>query len=275
MITLNHLVRKKADVSAQAFNDFWLGEHANSGLNLCHKLGVGKYTKCQTMHDDPASQMVQQLYGTATDAYDFVDQMVFGDLNTFKTALQDETVQREIKALHDLSQEYVDFAGSDYWFSVELAQIFPREKVAATPDNTYLKVFYVPRRLDHLSLDQAQLHWNTCHGGMARQFGEFLVYDKYVQGHRKDSSLVWQMKSLLNAEFENLDSIIGQAEAWLDRRVLSTLEGPETELMMRMLLDDILLFVDPGSSHIFGTKEHFILDKQVITEPVPAAFDVD
>lgn len=45
--------------------------------------------------------------------------------------------------------------------------------------------------------------------------------------------------------------------------------------MMRMLLDDINLFVDPKKSHYPGTNEHIILNRPVITEPVRTLFNLD
>lgn len=274
MITLNHLVRKKSTVSAETFDAFWMGEHAVQCVDVAVALGGRRYVKCQTLHDDPANIQVREMYGTAPDSYDYVDQIYINDLEDFKTALANEETQQKLLALHKTAADYVDFSHSDYWFTVDVPQIFPRHEVRATADNSYLKIFYVPRRLEHLSLDAAQLHWNSCHGGLARQYAQVLPYDKYLQGHRKDSNHIWQLKSLLNTEFENVDSIIGQAEAWLDRNILPSLAGPEIENMMSMLLDDIDLFVTPPVSHIFATKEYVVLDRQVITRPVPSLFGV-
>ena len=53
------------------------------------------------------------------------------------------------------------------------------------------------------------------------------------------------------------------------------MKGPEAERMMRMPVADIDLFVNPRVSRYLGTKEHFILDQPVVTEPVPALFDLD
>ena len=83
------------------------------------------------------------------------------------------------------------------------------------------------------------------------------------------------LKAHLGGEFENIDAMIGQAEAWIDRRVVPSLQGPETDRMMAMLVKDIALFVDAGISHIFATKEHRILDRPVITEPVPSLFSAN
>jgi hypothetical protein len=275
MITFNYLVRKKADVSAEDFKGYWMGEHAGNCLQVAGKLGIGKYTKCETLHEDDVNKLLQQMYGTAADAYDFVDQMVIGDLANFKKGLADSEVQAALKAMHETESAYVDFSGSDYWFTIDLPQIFPREDVTATWNNTNLKIFYVPRRHQNLSLTEAQLHWNSCHGALARQFSQFLPFMKYIQGHRIKSKVADEFKALLGADFENIDAMIGQAEAWLDRRIVPSLAGPETERMMGMLVTDIALFVEAGISHIFATKEHAILSNYVIVEPVPSLFNAD
>ncbi len=275
MITLNHLVRKKSDVSAQDFQRFWLGEHAERRLACAPRLGIRKLTKCETLHDDEVNQTLQQIYGTAADAYDFVDQMVINDLADFKKGIADTEVRDAFVSTHKSESEWVDHGRSDYWFSIEVPQVFGPEHCVATWSNTLLKVFYVPRRLSQLSLAEAQLHWNSCHGAMARQFVEFLPYTKYIQGHRVESRVCDKLKAFLGGEFEGVDAMIGQAEAWIDRRILPTLQGPETERMMGMLVEDIRLFVDAATSHIFATKEHTILDRPVITEPVPSLFSLN
>ena len=48
MITLNLLVRRKPDVSAEDFRAFWMGEHARQVLAQVGNLGIGRYTKCET-----------------------------------------------------------------------------------------------------------------------------------------------------------------------------------------------------------------------------------
>ena len=45
--------------------------------------------------------------------------------------------------------------------------------------------------------------------------------------------------------------------------------------MMRMLVTDISLFVEPEISHMFATKEHVIHSRPVITEPIPTLFNAD
>ncbi len=275
MITLNYLVRKNANVPLESFAEYWLGEHAERCLTAAAKLGIQRYTKAETQHEDEVNGLLQQHYGTAADAYDFVDQMTINDLSDFKRGISDPEVKSALRDVHSEEAQWVDHSRSDFWFSIENPQVFTGEDCIATWNNTLLKVFYVPRRFAKLTLDEAQLHWRSCHGAMAREFVDFLPYKKYVQGHRIESRVCNDLKADLGGEFENIDAMIGQAEAWIDRRIVPSLQGPETERMMKMLVEDIALFVDAGPSHIFATKEHCRLDRPLMTGTVPSLFNAD
>ena len=275
MITLNYVVRKKANVSFGSFAEYWLGEHANMCLAVAPKLGIRQYTKAETQHDDDINLLLQKLYGTATDAYDFVDQMVINDLDDFKRGIADPGIKSAVQEIHAGETAWLEHSRSDFWFSIEVPQVFTGEDCTATWNNTLLKVFYVPRRFPHLTLEEAQLHWNSCHGAMAREFVDFLPYKKYVQGHSIESRVCDDLKATLGGDFENIDAMIGQAEAWIDRRVAPTLQGPETDRMMQMLVADIALFVDAGVSHIFAAKEHCILNRPLLAGPVPSLFNAN
>lgn len=275
MIKFNKLVRKKENVSREDFRAFWFGEHAQKSIELAPDLGIRKYIICETQHDDEVNKNLQAMYGTASDCYDMVDHMEINDFDVFKTGLESKSTQKKIRDLHELCSEYLNFERSDYWFTNDVAQVFSREKVTATWTNTHLKIFYVPRRHPHVSLEGALLHWNACHGALARQFVDFLPYDKYFQAHKIESPHTDKFKALTGAKYENISSIIGQAEAWLDRHTFPRLVGPEVERMFSMLGVDIDLFVDAPDSHIFAAKEFTMLDQEVIIEPVPSLFSLD
>jgi len=275
MITLNHLVRRKQATPLDDFRNYWLGEHAERLLRISADLGIRKLTKCETQHDDDVNKLVQQLYATASDSYDFVDQMVINDLEAFKSGLRKADAADALKAIAESETDWIDCSRSDYWFSIDVPQVFSDGHSAATWENTVLKIFYVPRRHAHLSLQEAQLHWSSCHGAMAREFVEFLPYHRYIQGHRIESRVCQDLKSLLGTEFENIDAMIGQAEAWIDRTAVPALQGPEVERMMGLLVEDIALFVESGISHIFATKEHCILNRPLMTGTVPSLFNAD
>ena len=96
MIKLNYFVRKRADVTAEDFRAFWMGDHAEAVLKLVDKLGIRKYTKCETLHEDDVNKLLQQMYGSAADAYDFAEEMLINDLEEFKAGLNDAEVQKQL-----------------------------------------------------------------------------------------------------------------------------------------------------------------------------------
>ncbi|MCC7121854.1 MAG: EthD domain-containing protein [Gammaproteobacteria bacterium] len=275
MITLNHLVRRQRHVARDDFRQYWLGSHADTRRRLAPRLGVRRFVTSETLHDDDVSTSLLQIYHTGSDAYDFVDQMVIPDFALLKQGLADVETCAELVALHRSEAGQVDYARSDYWVTTDIPQIFPAEHYEATWENTFLKAYYVPCRQARLSLAEAQLHWHSCHGGMAREFKAFLPFVKYVQAHRLPSRAVDQLKRLLDTEFENNDRVLGQAECWLDRRVMPSLAGPEVERMMRMLVEDIELFAESAASYIFAGKEHVFLNQPLYAGSIPVLFDVN
>ena len=206
---------------------------------------------------------------------DYVVKVLTNDLAEFKTGMAKGDVAEALKAIAAAETDWIDCSRSDYWFTIDIPQVFTDKHCTATWETTNLKIFYVPRRHEHLSLQEAQLHWCSCHGAMAREFVEFLPSHKYVQGHRIESKVCQDFKALLGTEFENVDAMIGQAEAWIDRSAVTSLQGPEAERMMGMLVEDIALFVESEVSHIFAAKEHRILNRPLMTGAVPGLFNAD
>lgn len=169
----------------------------------------------------------------------------------------------------------MDVSRSNCYFTADVPQVFSGEDCTATPDSMNLKAIYAASALPRVSLQEAQLHWNACHGAMARQFVKMLPYRQYIQAMRHESKVLDEFRALLGDGFESLDGRIGHAEAWLDRRIVPTLQGPEVARMMGMLAEDISLFVDAKRGAVFVTKEHVVLSRPVITEPIPTLFDLD
>ncbi|MFK7734213.1 MAG: EthD domain-containing protein, partial [Pseudomonadales bacterium] len=269
MIALNHVVRRKEHASAEQFSDYWLGAHADQMISMASELGVQKYTKCETQHADEITGLLQGLYGTASDSYDFVDQLLINDLADFKRAMASEDVANRFKALYEESLEYIESSRSDFWITVDIPQLLPRQPVCSSTENTHLKGIYIGPHRDELTLQQAQLHWNACHGGMARQYSTILPYDQYIQAHRMPSQVVDDLKQFLGGDFQNNDAIIGHAEVWLDRRIAPTLQGPEIERMLALLVEDIGQFAKPEEGHIFAVKEHVLISRSLINDTLP------
>ena len=84
------------------------------------------------------------MYGTAEDAYDFVDQMAIGDLTAFASGLDNGEVAGLLQQLQEVSTAYVDFSRSDYWFSIELPQVFQPQSIRATWETAFSRCSMYP-----------------------------------------------------------------------------------------------------------------------------------
>jgi len=140
-----------------------------------------------------------------------------------------------------------------------------------TPLKAVVKLIYCVRCPDGLTRAQAQLYWIACHGAVSRQDIKYSVLSKYVQAHNIDSTFVDELVKIRGYEFN--PRFIGHAEAWLDTQAPPK-DFPEDEAaeVMAMSMEDIDYFADKTVSQVFATKEHFLLDKPVITRPMPRFF---
>ncbi len=269
MLTYNSFVRKKESVSAEAFRTYWTDQRYEMERPMLKKLGVRKYTICETQHDDPATAALQELYGTpAEGCYDYVNHLDINDLEDFKKGMQNPDVLATISAVANEDAEYLDLGECDVWFTVDVPQILPREEYAATCNNSYLKMYYFARSLPHLSVREAQLEWLSNHGAMARQFREVLPFDQYLQCHLLGSNLMKKVKELMGFGGDSQHRF-GFAELWFDRRSLPGFAGPDIEHIVGMLLEDIALLVDLPASRVFASKEIVKHSEAIITRPLP------
>jgi hypothetical protein len=271
MFKISFYIRKKSRFSNREFKDYWLGEHAELQNKYAEKLGVRTLIKCEVLPDDPAGQATMEAYGTSGELYDFVDHWVFNDIEDLKSGFANPQVLEAMQAVYASEDQYIDTHRSNIAMSVDLPQFYPIEEYRAQPGNGIIKIYYCVRSQPGITRAQSQLHWNACHGAVSRQDIRYSVLSKYIQAHTIDSSFVDEISALRGYLVE--PNMIGHAEAWLDTEAAPK-EFPQQEAaeVVAMSMDDIKLFADAKSSQVFAAKEHFIIDKPVITRPMPRFF---
>ncbi len=270
MFKISFFVKRRADVSEDAFRAYWLGQHAEQQLGYVKNLGVRQYVKCEALHDHVLTREGMSAYQTGPLRYDFVDHWICNDIEELRNGACNAEVQALMRQAYAAEDEYIDVARSNVQMSVDLAQFFPLDanEVRATEDSPYFKIYYVVRIFPHLTRAQAQLHWNACHGGESRQHIRFSRQKKYIQAHAIDSTFVDQLARLRGYEVD--PTLIGHAEGWIDPD--SGPEGIPDEEMARitgMTMDDIDLFADKTRGNVFFAKEHYVLDEVIVTRPKP------
>ena len=273
MFKISFFIRKKAEVTSENFSQYWLTEHAERLKGLVEKLGVRSLVKCEVLPSHPVGVESMAAYQTGPDLYDFVDQWHFNDIEALKNGSADPEVQAALDALYASEHSYIDAGRNNVMMQVDLAQFYPADAagVFATTDSSYVKVMYCVRALPEINRQQAQLHWNACHGAVSRQDIEYSVIKKYIQGHAIDSTFVNQL--VAERGYEADQSFIGCAEGWIDVEQAPK-DFPEAEKaeVVAMSMDDITLFSDRERSQVFVSKEHVIIDKPVIVRPMPKFF---
>lgn len=273
MFKISFFIRKKPEVSTEAFREFWLGEHAERLQGFAEKIGVRTLAKCETLPDHPVGIESMAAYQTGPDLYDFVDQWHFNDIEALKRGCTDPAVQAAMKALYAREDAFIDTFRSNVMMQVDLVQFYPvdAEDVIADEVSPYVKIIYCVRSRPELNRHQAQLHWNACHGAVSRQDIKYSVQKKYIQAHAIDSTFVDQLVTERGYEVD--DTFIGCAEGWIDVDQPPK-DFPEEEKaeVVAMSMDDIDLFADKARSQLFAVKEHRIIDKKIITRPMPKFF---
>lgn len=268
MFKISFFIKRKNEVAADEFREYWLGEHAKLVSAYAEEIGVRQYLKCESLPDHPMTKEGSRAYDTGPLRYDFIDHWIFNDIEDLRRGTERKEIQTLMQQAFTSEDRWVDLGASNVQMSVDLVQFYPTDAddVRATPGSDYLKIYYPVRILPHLTRAQAQLHWNACHGAESRQHIKYSQQKKYIQAHAIDSTFVDKLCELRGYEVD--PTFIGHAEGWVNQhqapRDVSPCEAAE---VVRMTMDDIDLFSDKKRGSVFFAIEHYIMDQKVITRP--------
>ncbi|HEB91793.1 MAG TPA: hypothetical protein ENI85_19615 [Deltaproteobacteria bacterium] len=271
MIRLCYYLRRKPEVSLEDFQDQWLRSHAPLVARHASALRIRRYIQSHTRPEDPVGQALQQTYGVGGEPYDGVAELWWKSPRDLEEATKTPEGQAAARELVEDERRILDFSRSALWFAVDMPQISPPGRVIAREETTLLKGFYVGRLARGLDPERAKSHWLSVHGALARQYEQFLPFERYIQVHRAHDELAVVQRAAREGmgDFPS----IGHAETWIDRRVMDTPPGPEAQEAFALLVQDIGSFVDTSASSMFVAKEHVILDEKIFTPPLPTPAD--
>ena len=267
MIRLNYFLRRLPSLSLEAFQEYWREKHAVLLTKHASALRVRRYVQAHVLPDDPLGEMMQQIYGTGGEPYDGVAELWWKSPQDLAEALGTSEGQQGAEELLEDERRFVDFSRSSLWFGVDMPQINPPGEIVAREGSTIVKGYYVGRVVPHLSEEQAKFHWLTCHGPLARQYAQFLPYQRYIQVRAVEEPLAEELRAARGGM--DVFPTIGNAEVWVDRRELAAVAGPEVDEAFGLLVEDISYFVDVPRSSVFVAKEHIIVDKKITVPPLP------
>jgi len=270
MIRLEYFIRRPAGMEREAFLGTWKEDYAVLVAGCAAALNIRKYVQAEVLPEDPHGALLTQLYGAGGEIYDGVNEFWWASRKELDEALATSEGQEAMAALVAAERKFVDFSRSALWFAIDLPQINPPGKIVAREDNMYLKGLYVGKIREELTPEEAKFHWLTCHGAMARQYEQFLPFERYLQVSRIEDPLADRLRQ----ERGMVDvPVIGHAEVWFDRRAIALAQGPEVDEAFPMLVRDIGNFADASQSSMHVAKEHVIVDKKIFREPIPVPTD--
>ena len=270
MFKISHYIKKRDNVSIADFREYWLGEHAELVKAYAGKIGVRQYLKCEALPDHPMTKNGTAAYETGPLRYDFIDHWIFNDIEELRLGAATPEVQALMQKAYTSEDQWVDIAASNVLMTTDLVQFYPVNAIdiRATPGGDYLKIYYPVRVFPGLTRQQAQLHWNACHGGESRDHIKYSLQKKYIQAHAIDSTFVDEL--CVQRGYEVDPTFIGHAEGWFE---VNPTPVPYSEEdcaeISRMTMDDIDVFADKSRGSVFFTQEHYIIDKKVVTRPNP------
>ncbi|MEQ8859218.1 MAG: EthD domain-containing protein [Pseudomonadales bacterium] len=257
MIRLVFALRRKAGLSREEFQAYWLNRHAPLVAGFAGDLDILRYVQTHTT-DDEATAAAQQARGDMEPAYDGVAELWWASEPALAASLQSEAATAAGAALLEDEAKFIDLPNSPLWMAYEYPQINPSpENVVARVKSNVIRVFFPLRHQASLTEEQARHYWLTHHGPIVRSHGEAAGTLCYRQVHRANSPLD---EGLQSARGTQVESYLGHAEAWIDRgRLAATAEARRANAAF---VEDEHNFIDMGRSTIFFGKEHVVIDRR-------------
>jgi len=266
MFTINYYIRKKTEISTDAFNAYWLSEHADLLRDFVEKIGVRAVLKNEPLPEHPTTRELTALFETGGDLFDFIDQWIFNDIEELKEGSRDPEVQAAMQKLFASEDQYIDTARCQIFMGQEIAQTYPRNPIRANPGSDYIKLFYLAEFHEHLPLKGIQLHMNACHGAMSRLSAEFSMFTKYVQQFRIESTFVNEL--IAERGYILKPNFAGHAELMIntvESPVAADIDEEAAAEESAMSLEDFEIFVDKPNAQCFVSHEHYIVDRKIYT----------
>jgi uncharacterized protein (TIGR02118 family) len=258
MIRITFLLRKKAELSLEAFQEYWLNEHGPLVAGVAAKINALRYVQVHTM-EHPANEAMAQARGGMETVYDGVAEVYFESRAALVAALETEAGQAAAATLLEDEAKFIDLPNSPLWVGYEYPQVnaSPENLLARTRSN--LAKLYFPLRCpeDRDPVD-AQHYWRTHHGPIIRRQAEASGIQRYLQVHR---ALDDELNDLLAApRGTSVEPYLGHAEVWFDHSNAN--RSAERIEANRVAIEDESTFIDFQRSAMWLAKEHVFVDRR-------------
>jgi uncharacterized protein (TIGR02118 family) len=117
MVKFVYVVRRRADLSPEAFREYWLKKHGPLVSSFAQTLRAKRYVQSHTL-DTPLNQAAQQPRGTDRP-YDGITEIWWDDLEQLTAALQTPEGQRANSILAEDEGRFCELSQCSVFFTEE------------------------------------------------------------------------------------------------------------------------------------------------------------
>lgn len=254
MIKLVYVITRRADLTPEAFYDYWLTRHAPLVAAQAEALHLRKYVQSHLV-DHPSNEALRSARGMLPPV-DGITEVWWDSVEDMQAAYATDAGAQSGRVLGEDEAKFIDFSKSTV-FLTEEHLIFDRTG-GKGPGPEAVKVTYLLTRKDGLSPAECHATWLKDHGPLVTSFAEVSRMAKYVQSH----TIAPEVNEGFRAQGGFSPPLDGITEVWINS--LAEMEGGGDAEARRAagaaMVEDERRFVQMDKSRCFLTREHLIFD---------------
>lgn len=252
MIKLVYVITRRADLSAEAFYDYWLNRHGPLVAAQAKALRLRKYVQSHLV-DHPANEAMRAARGMLPPV-DGITEVWWDSMADFEAAYATPEGAASGAILAEDEAKFIDFTRSQVFMTHE--HLIFDHTGGAGPGPQAVKVTYLLSRRPDLSQEECHRTWLVDHGPLVASFAEVSRMKRYVQSHT--------IAPAGGSDGPNprgyQPPLDGITEVWIDSLADLERDDPAAAEAGRAMVEDERRFVDMGASRCFLTREHLIFD---------------
>lgn len=254
MIKLVYVIKRRPDLSPEAFYDYWLNKHGPLVKSKSKDLRIVRYVQSHLI-DHPANEAMRSLRGML-EPVDGITEVWWNSLEDMQAAYATAEGQAAGAVLAEDEAKFIDFSGSQVFMTNEHL-IFDHTD-GKGPGPEAVKVTYLLSRKAGMSQEACHRTWLVDHGPLVASFAGVSGMTKYVQSH----TTAPEQNEAARASKNYLPPLDGITEVWLGSldQLAPGAGTPESAKAALAMAEDERRFVEMGASRCFLTKEHLIFD---------------
>lgn len=257
MIRLTFVLRRKADLTREEFQEYWRRQHGPLVAKHSTHLGMLRYVQVHTI-EDPINDQMAEARGGMEEPYDGVAELWWWSRERIVESLAEEAAQAAGAELLEDERKFIDLERSPLWFAHEYPQVNPvPEDLVARERSPLVKLFYCLRHPKGQNEQDAQLYWRSAHGPIIRSIAHAGGILRYLQVHRVEDELEGALRQ---ARGTTTEPYTGHAELWYDRRGWVSGVIPERVSAGELAVADESNFIDFKRSAMWIAKERVFVD---------------